>query len=279
MRETSIEVSGRTEEDAIQKALTQIGLERDDVSVEILARPKPGFLGIGGSLAVVKVTYETDEPAPEIVATATEEPAPKVKKTNAVPASSPVAAADDTSPLAQASRFLTGLFPKMNVPDTTFAIEENEGDGRLSIELFGPNMGTLIGRRGETLDSIQFLTGYVINRDTRKERTRVHVNTEGYRERREEALSRLAKKTADKVIRNRRNVSLEPMNAYERHVVHSVLQEVPYISTHSAGGEPRRRVIVAYDSSKIGEVVETVLPESEPIVPATETETTSREWA
>ena len=110
-------------------------------------------------------------------------------------------------------------------------------------------MGALIGHRGETLDAIQQLTGYAVNRG-RSHRVRVHVDAEGYRARREEALERLARKTAKKAVKYRRNVTLEPMNAYERHVIHAALQDFPSVSTYSTGTEPNRRTVVAYDPSK-----------------------------
>jgi spoIIIJ-associated protein len=110
-------------------------------------------------------------------------------------------------------------------------------------------MGALIGHRGETLDAIQQLTGYAVNRG-RSHRARIHVDAEGYRARREESLERLARKTAARVVKYRRNVTLEAMNAYERHVIHSALQDFAGVTTYSTGTEPNRRTVVAYDSSK-----------------------------
>ena len=124
-------------------------------------------------------------------------------------------------------------------------------------------MGALIGHRGETLDAIQQLTGYVVNRG-RSHRVRVHVDAEGYRARREEALQRLAHKTAAKVVKYRRNITLEAMNAYERHVIHAALQDVAGVSTYSTGTEPNRRIVVAYSRYKSAEAaVKEDFPETE----------------
>ena len=111
-------------------------------------------------------------------------------------------------------------------------------------------LGALIGRRGETLDAIQQLTNYSINRGGESKRARVQIDAENYREKREESLERLAQKVAGKVVKYRRNVTLEPMNAYERHVIHTALQDTQYITTFSIGTEPNRRVVVSYDRTK-----------------------------
>ena len=112
--------------------------------------------------------------------------------------------------------------------------------------LEGDNLGSLIGRRGETLDAIQQLTSYSVNRG-RAHRVRVHVDAEHYRARRQESLERLGRKVAGKVVKYRRNVTLEPMNAYERHVIHTALQDYDHVTTYSMGTEPNRRVVVAYE--------------------------------
>ena len=118
-------------------------------------------------------------------------------------------------------------------------------EGNYQVELVGQELGSLIGRRGETLDAIQQLTGYAVNRGQSK-RVRIHVDAEGYRAKREESLERLARKVAGKVVKYRRNVTLEPMNAYERHVIHTALQDYPDVTTYSIGTEPNRRTVVAY---------------------------------
>ena len=259
-----IEVTGKTDDEALAKGLEMLGLDRDDVSVEILERGKTGFLGIGSVPAKVKLTYEApDEPEVEVEVQPEPAPAPVVekkpapekksapvekkapveeKKEASVPAAAPVE--DD---VAEAIRkFQLGLFAQMGVEATP--VITKEGD-TYQVVLEGEDMGALIGRRGETLDAIQQLTGYAVNRG-RSRRARIHVDAEGYRARREESLERLAHKVAGKVVKYRRNVTLEAMNAYERHVIHAALQDVPHITTYSTGTEPNRRTVVAYDPHK-----------------------------
>ena len=230
-----IESTGKNEEAAIEAALAQLGMDRDEVSVEILERAKSGFLGIGSCPAKVKVTYEApDEP---------EEPAaaPVVVEEPAVPASAPVPAGDDKAEKIEA--FLTGLLAHMGAnARPVISLDEN---GSYQGVLVGEHLGSVIGRRGETLDAIQQLTGYAVNHGQSK-RVRIHVDAEGYRAKREESLIRLANKVAGKVVKYRRNVTLEPMNAYERHVIHTALQDTPDITTYSVGTEPNRRTVVAY---------------------------------
>lgn len=204
----SIEVSGKSEEEAIQAALDQLGLQRDEVSVEIIERAKAGFLGLKSTPAVVKVTYESDVSVSERV-----------------------------------EKFLTGLFLRMGVSAVP---EITESEGAISVNLTGEDPGVLIGRRGETLDSIQHLTNYVVNNGA-SGRVRVNIDTENYRERRNEALQRLADKVAAKVVKYRRNMTLEPMNSYERHIIHTALQETANVTTYSVGTEPNRRIVVAYE--------------------------------
>ena len=253
-----IESTGRSEEAAIEAALQKLGMDRDDVSVEVLERAKTGFLGIGASPAKVKVTYEApdeepaeeEKPAPAApvvkeapkavheapAAPAVEEKAPAADK----PASAPVG---DDERARRIHAFLTGLLAHMGsdaVPSIALG-EENTYE----VELLGEHLGSLIGRRGETLDAIQQLTNYAVNHG-QSHRVRVHVDAEGYRAKREESLTRLARKVAGKVVKYRRNVTLEPMNAYERHVIHTALQDYPDVTTYSTGTEPNRRTVVAY---------------------------------
>ena len=232
MREVSIQVSGKTEDEAIQNALAQTGLDRDDVSVEIIERAKPGFLGIGAANAIVKVSYMTNTPEPP-----QETPTPPRA---AAPPASPQKPDDAVS---HAQTFLAGLLSRMDIQAEQQLTPQSEG---LFIELSGPNMGALIGRRGETLDAVQQLTSYVVNKNA-DERTRIYLDTENYRKKREETLIRLANKMAEKAIRYRKSMGLEPMNAYERHIIHTALQDVENITTYSAGSEPNRRVFVAYE--------------------------------
>ena len=279
-----IDVTGKNEEEAISKALAQLGLDRDDVSVEILERAKSGFLGLGSCPAKVRVSYgpEEEEPAPAQSAPVQEkaeqpaaksEPrknpekrsAPKAEKKADKPVrekpvqekSAPEQPKAQPQPVslgeevddekAQAIRtFLSGLLSQMesNAQVKVYLPEK----GRYRVILEGENLGALIGRRGETLDAIQQLTSYAVNRTGG--RVRVQLDAEGYREKREQSLQNLARKVAGKVVKYRRSVTLEPMNAYERHVIHTALQDVPGVTTYSTGVDPNRRVIVAYDRDK-----------------------------
>ncbi|MCI8423507.1 MAG: KH domain-containing protein [Lawsonibacter sp.] len=144
---------------------------------------------------------------------------------------------------AKISAFLTGLMEHMGVEATPQVFTTSQGGYKAVLQ--GQNLGAIIGRRGETLDAIQQLTGCCVNRGQSK-RVRVHVDAEGYRAKREESLQRLAVKMAQKAVRYRKNMMLEPMNAYERHVIHTALQDFPNVSTYSTGVEPNRRTVVAY---------------------------------
>ena len=274
-----IDVTGKTEDEAISKALEQLCMDRDDVSVEILERAKSGFLGLGSCPAKVRVSYGPEEIEEVEIPKAAEKPvekkAEKVEKTEkpktsekksekkpekktpkkdkpakeAAPAPAPVVdlgeEGDDEK--AQAIRkFLSGLLEQM---DSAAAVKVYQPEkGRYKVILEGDHLGALIGRRGETLDAIQQLTSYAVNRTGG--RVRVQPDAEGYREKREQSLQHLARKVAGKVVKYRRSVTLEPMNAYERHVIHTALQEVPGVTTYSTGVDPNRRVIVAYDRDK-----------------------------
>lgn len=272
-----IDVTGKTEEEAVAKALAQLGLDRDDVSVEILERAKSGFLGLGSSPAKIRVTYGEDDasaapgaeeikPAPVVekpMAKPTAKPAfqpaqPKAaepKKTEEKPAVEPFVPAApvdlgeevDDEKAQEIKKFLSGLLHQMESDAVAHVYLPEKG--RYKVVLEGANLGQLIGRRGETLDAIQQLTSYSVNRGSGP-RIRVQLDAENYRERREQSLEHLAQKVAGKVVKYRRNVTLEPMNAYERHVIHTALQDTKNVTTYSTGVEPNRRVIVAFDREK-----------------------------
>ncbi len=294
-----IETTGRSEEDAISAALFQLGLDRDDVSVEVIERAKSGFLGFGSNPAKVRVSYQevdgeprpvTDEPlleeAPAPVLPAAK-PAPEREETvlaakpgmappkqrqsrperrerprprreerlqegdevliGSAPApQAPVTmdpAAPDDEKAGQIRTFLTGLMEHLKVQAAPEIFVTSEGNYKVVLQ--GRDLGAIIGRRGETLDAIQQLTSYTVNRGQSK-RVRIHVDAEGYRAKREESLQRLAIKVAGKVIKYRKNMTLEPMNAYERHVIHTALQDYKGVTTYSTGVEPNRRTVVAY---------------------------------
>ena len=262
----TLEKSGRTEEDAIQAALKELGLERDDVSVEILERAKSGFFGIGATQAVVRITYECQDapevrkeevrPAPkaEAAPVSAKEPAEPVKKAEpetakavteaAAPTAEVKAVASDENPKYAAIRsFLSGLLDRMDI-EAEIEISERPNGG-IDVNLSGNGMGAIIGRRGETLDAIQHLTNYVINRGGEK-RAHINIDAESYRAKREDALTHLAEKMAEKAIKYKRSMALEPMNSYERHVIHAALQDYEGVTTSSTGAEPNRRVVVSY---------------------------------
>ena len=274
-----IDVTGKTEDEAISRALEQLKLDRDDVSVEILERAKAGFLGLGSCPAKVRVSYgEDDAPAPEQPkvmekvredkpkaekpkadkprtekkpaekSQRREEPmkkeAPKTEEVPFVPVDLGEEVNDDRA--QEIKKFLSGLLQQMEVTaEVKVYLPEK---GRYKVILEGQGLGAIIGRRGETLDAIQQLTSYSVNRTG--SRVRVQLDAENYRAKREQSLERLANKVAGKVVKYRRSVTLEPMNAYERHVIHTALQEVPGVTTYSTGVDPNRRVIVAFDREK-----------------------------
>ena len=256
-----IETTGKTERDALNKALKELGLEEDDISIEVITRAKTGFLGIGSCPAKIRVTYEVpdepapvaEEPAPTVEPEAPAEPMPAAESAPAptaepveAPVEAPVMEADPERK-EKIETFLTGLLERLEVP-AEIKLQVNEA-GIYQVELVGKNLGALIGRRGETLDAIQQLTNYAVNRGQSK-RIRIHIDAENYRAKREESLQRLARKNAGKALKYRRNMMLEPMNAYERHVIHAALQSYnPAISTYSTGTEPNRRIVVVFDKN------------------------------
>ena len=247
-----IDVTGKTEEEAIRTALSQLGLERDDVSVEILERSKSGFLGIGSSPAKVRVSYELDvAEEPEVPQAKPAEKKPVEKKPEGKPEPAPekqpeqpAAPVSETEDADRIRAFLTGLLEHMDCLAQVKVYEEEKN--RYKVILEGQRLGALIGRRGETLDAIQQLTNYAVN-SGRDKRVRIHVDAENYRAKREQSLESLANKVAGKVLKYRRSVTLEPMNAYERHVIHAALQDKEGVTTYSIGTEPNRRVVVAYE--------------------------------
>ena len=206
-----IEVSGRTEEEAIAAGLEQLGKTRDEVSVEVVERSKKGVLGIGRADAVVRLSYEVADTQRDRV-----------------------------------ERYLRGLLDCMGI-EADIEITEREGGG-LVANLSGAAMGAVIGRRGETLDAIQHLVNYSVNRGS--EKMHISVDAENYRSKREESLVRLAEKMAAKAVKYKRSMALEPMNSYERHVIHTALQNYPGVSTASTGVEPNRRVVVTYEKTE-----------------------------
>ena len=273
--EKFIITTGKTVELAEEAALKELNLDRDSVSVEILDMPKNGFLGIGAQPARIKVTYEgpAEDYAPALSSASRSKPkkptapkadvkpapakevkpAPKAEAKPAPKAEAKPAPKKDYAPAAagsveeQVEVFLKGLLEHMGSTAVPHAWKDEENIYR--VDLVGENLGALIGRRGDTLDAIQHLTNYAINHGGGK-RLRINVDAENYRAKREEALQQLARKVAGKVKKYRRNITLEPMNAYERHMIHAALQEEAEITTFSTGTEPNRRIVVAYSQYK-----------------------------
>ena len=206
----TVEATGKTTDDAVAAALRSLmeinpDITEADVEVELLERARAGFPGIGSCNAKVRVTYEM-------------------------------------KPLENAKIFLSGLLERIGV--SGFVDGEVTEEGTVALNITGENMGVVIGRRGDTLDALQYITSIVVNR-TEKEHVRVTVDTENYRKKREESLEALARKVAGRVLKYKKNVTLEPMNANERRVIHSTLQGMRGITTYSMGNEPNRRVVVA----------------------------------
>ena len=227
----TVEISAKNVDLAVKRALEQLQCSRDDVEVEVLESGRAGILGIGSRDAVVRVTKKETEAPAEAAAPAPAEP---VEET--VPAESEK---DLTPAEERAIAFLTETTKNMGVPAIVTTSLTKEA---LNIELSGENMGVLIGHHGETLDALQYLTSLLVNRN-QENYTRVILNTENYREKRAAALAQLAKRTASRAVRTGR-VALEPMNPYERRILHTTLQDHPDVTTYSEGEEPYRRVIV-----------------------------------
>jgi spoIIIJ-associated protein len=290
--EKSIVSTGKTIDLAIDAALSQLGLDRDSVSVQVLQKEKAGFLGFGAQMAKVQVTYEVADPEPSApaaksalgsasrskprpAAASVKKPeAPKAEVKKEAPKAEPKAEAPKAEPKKEAPKqpkperksaapkepkvfapaeagsveekietFLKGLLEHMGSQAVPHAVKGEDNTYR--VELVGEDLGFLIGRRGDTLDAIQHLCNYSINRDV-EGHVRINVDAEDYRAKREESLRKYARKKAQQVLKVRRRTTLEPMNAYERHVIHATLQEMDNITTHSTGTEPNRRVVIEY---------------------------------
>ncbi|NLX70295.1 MAG: protein jag [Clostridiales bacterium] len=200
----SVETSGRTVEEAILMAVAQLGVRRDNLDIEIIEQPERRLFGIIGGKNA------------KIRATIKSDIKDEVKD------------------------FLSKLFEFMDV-EAKIAIKEE--DSKIMVHLSGDNMGLLIGYRGETLDALQYLTNLAVNKNN-DEYKRIVIDTEEYRSKREETLRRLAKRLANKVQRTKRSIVLEPMNPYERRIIHSTLQNHPHVITYSEGDEPYRKVVI-----------------------------------
>ena len=263
----SIRVSAKTVDDAITEAMIQLGVTSDRLEYEVIEKGSSGFLGIGMKQAVIEarrkpesepevvekepfapvedIRAEKAEEIAEPVKAAVKDEAPVVEKQEERPAEEPKKARElaEVQPqtVEAVKTFLADTMKAMNMEvEIEISIDE---DGALCADLRGEHMGILIGKRGQTLDSLQYLANRVANKH-QEGYVRVKLDTENYRARREETLKHLAKNIAHKVKRNRRPVALEPMNPYERRIIHSALQSDPYVTTHSEGEEPYRKVVI-----------------------------------
>ena len=230
----STEKKAKSIDEAIELALAELGIEREKAEIEIIQEPAKGFLGLGAKEAVVKVSGEVSaSPAKPVQKKAD---APKEKK---IKSSGGVYNSD--SPAENAKNFITDILNAMGIEVTVTS--ELVGDV-VEVNIEGENMGVVIGKRGDTLDSIQYLTSLVVNQ-TSEDYIKVSIDTENYREKREEALSALAQRLASKVAKTGRKFALEPMNPYERRIIHSNLQDNEDVTTFSVGQEPYRKVVIA----------------------------------
>ena len=204
----SIEMTGRTVEEAISAALQELQLGKNDVDIQILEEPSKGFLGIlGGKMARVQV-------------------------------------AEKISPLKTTKKFLEDVTNKIGV-SVEVLVQEETDDQYVKMELVGKDLGILIGRRGDTLDALQYLANLVANKNNNGERVKIIIDAEDYRKRREETLVKLALRMADKAKKTGQNVVLEPMNPQERRIIHTALQNEAQIETFSEGEEPFRKVVIS----------------------------------
>ena len=268
--EDYITLSAKTLDDAITEALVQLGVTSDRLDYIVVEKGSEGFLGIGRKQAVIKARRKREEkPVEETVEeskveTPVKEEVKPEKKTEKKPAkehshtkknvreekpevkSEPKKEVElakvEPQTIETCEKFIYDVMNAMGMDDVKVTSVVDE-EGALSINMEGSNMGILIGKRGQTLDSLQYLTNRVANK-MQDGYVRVELDTEDYRRRRKETLENLAKNIASKVKRTRKTVSLEPMNPYERRIIHSALQSDPAVSTHSEGEEPYRRVVV-----------------------------------
>lgn len=268
----SIRVSAKTVDDAITEALIQLGVTSDRLEYEVIEKGSAGFLGIGMKQAVIEARRKPEPKEEKIEEPVVEEPVKaEPKKVETVQPQK--AAAEKKADEPQKAAFEKAVEKEVKEevkketklvevqPQTIEAVEdflkntmkamdmevelktEIDQDGALCVDMSGEHMGILIGKRGQTLDSLQYLANRVANKH-QEGYVRVKLDTENYRVRREETLRHLAKNIAHKVKRNRRPVALEPMNPYERRIIHSALQSDPYVMTHSEGEEPFRKVVI-----------------------------------
>ena len=262
----SKEFKGKSIEEAISSGIELLGIDRDDATIEVIERESKGFLGFGKKDAVVKITYDDgkeeikeEKPAevkkkpahketfaPQKESVKREQPVKKVKgvKEEPVKEDKPLVSEEEAERSEKAAgEFLEGVLKVMGV-DAKLESRVDRSENTVHIELSGENMGFVIGRRGETLDALQYLTTIVTNKKE-DSRWRVTLDTENYREKRTASLIALANKTANQAVKTGKSIALEPMSPQERRIIHSALQDNKAVSTFSTGQEPRRKIVIA----------------------------------
>lgn len=262
----SKEFKGRSIEEAISSGIELLGIDRDDATIEVIERESKGFLGFGKKDAVVKITYDDgkeeikeEKPAevkkkpayketfaPQKESVKREQPVKKVKEVKEEPVKEdkPLVSEEEAERSEKAAgEFLESVLKVMGV-DAKLESRVDRSENTVHIELSGENMGFVIGRRGETLDALQYLTTIVTNKKE-DSRWRVTLDTENYREKRTASLIALANKTANQAVKTGKSIALEPMSPQERRIIHSALQDNKAVSTFSTGQEPRRKIVIA----------------------------------
>ncbi len=262
----SKEFKGKSIEEAISSGIELLGIDRDDATIEVVERESKGFLGFGKKDAVVKITYDDgkeeikeEKPAevkkkpahketfaPQKESVKREQPVKKVKgvKEEPVKEDKPLVSEEEAERSEKAAgEFLEGVLKVMGV-DAKLESRVDRSENTVHIELSGENMGFVIGRRGETLDALQYLTTIVTNKKE-DSRWRVTLDTENYREKRTASLIALANKTANQAVKTGKSIALEPMSPQERRIIHSALQDNKAVTTFSTGQEPRRKIVIA----------------------------------
>lgn len=263
----TIEASGRSIDEAIFKGLKELEISIDEVEIDIIQHESKGILGIGAKPAIVKLIEREPEDIslPEYLRPEYQERERRERRDRREPRQDnrdrrgrsrrdrdnrpryqakepPEGFTEEAAEGNQAADFVKGLLERMHVDGTVLA---NVGEYGVRLYIDKSTMGMLIGHRGETLDAMQYLTSLAVNRNRKQDGyTRISIDTEGYREKREETLARLAKRIANQVKATGRPRTLEPMNPYERRVLHATLQNNPYVATRSEGEEPNRRVVI-----------------------------------
>lgn len=247
----STEKKAKSIDEAVELALTELGIEKENAEIEIVQEPAKGFLGIGAKDAIVKVTAKkAEKPAKAEKKQKAEKPA-KVEKTDVAPlkpkkVKTSGGVYNSDSPAENAKNFIKDVLNAMGIEvEVTAELKEDI----VEVNLEGDNMGVVIGKRGDTLDSLQYLTSLVVNQKS-EDYIKVSIDTENYREKREEVLCALATRLAAKVARTGKKFSLEPMNPYERRIIHSNLQDNEDVTTFSIGQEPYRKVVIAPKNPK-----------------------------